>query len=56
MKISVPPLTIREKNWLDQNLSQEFSGEQLAFELDKEMYDSFKKFYKYYPTYYETLL
>ena len=56
VKISVPPLTIREKNWLDQNLSQEFSGEQLAFELDKEMYDSFKKFYKYYPTYYETLL
>ena len=51
--ISVPPLTLREKHWLDQNLKTE---KELEFELKPELLASFRKYYRHYPTYYETLV
>jgi hypothetical protein len=56
IKISVPPLTIREKQWLDKRMSEPLKSEDLAFELEKEPLDNFRAYYRYYPTYYETLI
>jgi hypothetical protein len=53
--ISVPPLTIREKQWLDRNLKVRKVAK-VAFELESGMLDNFKKYYRHYPTYYETLI
>lgn len=53
--ISVPPLTVREKEWIDSKL---ISGSRAAgrnFGLDARLLRNYIKFYKYYPTYYETL-
>jgi len=55
-KISVPPLTVREKQWLDQNLRKSLTVSSLAFELQSESLETYKKYYRHYPTYYETLL
>jgi hypothetical protein len=54
--ISVPPLTVKEKKCLESRLNRIATVEKLQFELDEEMLTSFKKFYRYYPTYHETLL
>lgn len=54
MLISVPPLTVREKHWLDQHLG---AGEAEApFELEAEAQHNYRRFHRYYPSYYETLL
>ena len=50
--ISVPPLTVREKLWLD----QQPEDAQLAFEVDEEMVQRFRKYRRYYPSYHEALL
>lgn len=50
--VSVPPLTIREKHWLDQNLR---TGAEVALEVTEEMVASYRRYYRHYPTYYETL-
>jgi hypothetical protein len=54
--ISVPPLTTREKGWIDKNLlsAAGFPGKDLG--LDASLLKNYAKFYKYYPTYYETLV
>jgi len=56
LKISVPPLTIREKQWLDKRITEPLKPEDLAFELEKEPLDNFLAYYRHYPTYYETLI
>jgi hypothetical protein len=56
VKISVPPLTVREKHWLDQNLDPALRADRLAFEMSQEYLDNFRSYYRHYPTYYETLL
>lgn len=57
MLISVPQLTVREKQWLDQNLRSVEAGlECKEFEIDKESLENYCKFYRHYPTYYETLV
>jgi len=54
--ISVPPLTIREKQWLDSNLKRLRGAEDLKFELDETLLENFRRYYRHYPTYYETLI
>lgn len=55
--ISVPPLTIREKNWLEKYVVNNSSNPQeLEFELDKDFVETFVKYYRHYPVYYETLV
>lgn len=54
--ISVPPLTIREKQYLDKMLNDGLQVNDLPFELREQMLINFKKYYRHYPTYYETLI
>jgi hypothetical protein len=56
LEISVPPLSVREKHWLDSMLDKNFSLTKLQFELDEELLENYRLFYKEYPTYMETLL
>lgn len=56
LEISVPSLSVREKHWLDSKLDKNFSLRKLQFELDEELLENYRKFYKEYPTYMETLL
>lgn len=56
IRISVPPLTMREKLWLDQQMPGPLSANELEFELPEDHLKNFTKYYKHYPTYYETLL
>jgi hypothetical protein len=56
LAISVPPLTLREKQWLDSRLYGSIGKTKLAFELDDEMLKNYCEFYKQYPTYLEALL
>jgi len=64
IQISVPPLTMREKMWLDKKIVQLercFANDQplpgdMAFEIEIEPVRNFVKYYRYYPSYYETLL
>ncbi len=53
LKILVPYLTTREKNWLDSRLTEKTSAEHVIFEIDQELLDSYRSFYKEYPTYFE---
>jgi hypothetical protein len=56
LEISVPPLTTREKYWLDSRLDKRLTANTLIFELDDEPLQNYLKFYKEYPTYLEALL
>lgn len=56
IRISVPPLTVREKQWLEQNLSESLRTDDLDFELDQDLLDNFRTYYRHYPTYQETLV
>lgn len=53
-RISVPPLTVREKQWIDSNLKVALSRAK-RIDLDETLVRNYIKYYKYYPTYYETL-
>jgi len=62
--ISVPPLTIREKIWLEKNLTSiekhltdnNCLPNNMAFEIEIKLVKNFIKYYRHYPLYYETLL
>ncbi|MBI4032577.1 hypothetical protein HY374_02630 [Candidatus Berkelbacteria bacterium] len=54
--ISVPPLTLREKHWLDKRLGQIRKAGDVSFELEDELLQNFRRYYRHYPTYYETLI
>jgi hypothetical protein len=56
LKISVPPLTLREKQWLDSRMDRNLTADGLTFELEDALLDNYRKFYKEYPTYMETML
>jgi|ERR1035437_3875684 hypothetical protein len=56
LEISVPPLTVREKHWLDHRLDEKLTAAKLTFELDEELLQNYRRFYREYPTYMETLL
>ena len=55
--ISVPQLTIREKNWLEKNMVKNPKApEKPDFELDEKSVENFVKYYRHYPVYNETLV
>jgi hypothetical protein len=54
--ISVPPLTLREKHWLDSRLYGNLRVEELKFELHEDLLKNYCTFYKEYPTYLESFL
>ena len=56
LEISVPPLTIREKQWLDSRLDRNLTVKKLAFELEDDLLSNYRTFYKEYPTFVETLI
>ena len=56
MIISVPPLTIREKLWLDAKVHKKLKVTQLPFELKGHLLRSYRRFYKQYPTFTEALM
>jgi hypothetical protein len=56
LEIAVPPLTFREKQWLDCRLDDKLTIDRLRFELDDKFLQSYRMFYKEYPSYFETLL
>jgi len=51
IRIAVPPLTYREKQWLDCHLKSKTS----CFELDDDSLDNYRQFYKQYPTFVESI-
>jgi hypothetical protein len=60
--INAPPITIREKNYLEKNIDtlrkncseKDFSLD--IFELDSQVIQTFIQFHRYYPSYYESLI
>ena len=56
LEISVPPLTLREKQWIDCRLDRNLTAAKLKFELDDDLLANYRNFCKEYPTYLETLL
>jgi hypothetical protein len=56
LKISLPLLTIREKQWLDSRLDKKLTADKLTFELEEELLQSYRLFSKEYPTFLEALL
>jgi hypothetical protein len=56
LQISVPPLTLRETQWLNHRLNASLRADRLKFELDEALLDSYRMFYRQYPTYLEALL
>ncbi|HXM01050.1 MAG TPA: O-methyltransferase [Chthoniobacterales bacterium] len=56
LTISVPPLTLREKHWLDARLYGKVKISDLRFELQEELLQNYCTFYKEYPTYLESFL
>jgi hypothetical protein len=53
VEISVPPITSREKQWLDQNPE---SDVERPFEMDDGAIEAFYRYRRYYPMYVETLV
>jgi hypothetical protein len=54
--ISVPPLTMREKQWIDSRIDQRLTVDNLAFELSGQHLKNYQRYYKHYPLYYESLV
>jgi hypothetical protein len=53
--ISVPPLTFREKQWIDSRLRRGLKARHLQFELEDDLLENYIRFYREYPTYFEAL-
>jgi len=56
LAISVPPLTLREKQWLESRLDKKLTAAKLRFELEEDLLENYRRFYRQYPTYMETVL
>ena len=56
LEISVPPMTFREKQWLDSRLDKNLTADNLIFELEEELLNNYRTFYKEYPTFVEMML
>jgi hypothetical protein len=54
--VSVPPLTAREKDWLDQNVRDDSRVRDLRFELGSRALRNYRRYQRHYPTYHEALL
>lgn len=56
LEISVPPLTVREKLWLDKHLDKDLTANKTVFELEDDLLSNYRTFYKEYPTFVEMLI
>ncbi len=56
VRISVPPLTTREKLRLDQMIRQGLTTDELEFELDQQLLENYKEYYRHYPQYHEAII
>ncbi len=56
IEVSVPHLTLREKQWLDKNLNDTLTADRVVFEIREEYFDNYRKYYRDYPTYTEALM
>lgn len=56
LKISVPPLTMREKLWIDQKIKPDLRVDELQFELNEQLLENYKEYYKHYPQYHEAII
>lgn len=58
LEISVPPLTPREKRWLDSQIKRDGLREprEPVFELDRAHLLNYAKYYRHYPTFFEAVL
>jgi hypothetical protein len=58
IRISVPPLTIREKEAIDAQIDQRTTAKSLRLksEIKKDLLKNYLKYYKHYPTYHEAVL
>lgn len=56
IEISVPPLTMREKDWLDQHMVRNSEPPVLDFELGNDLLKNYIKYYRHYPVYNESLI
>src|SRR5690349_305833 len=54
--ISVPPLTTREKQWLDRYIHYPQRHQAIPFELRREHFLNYKRYYRHYPVYHEALI
>lgn len=54
--ISMPVLTLKEKQWLDQHMEEvDDVATQVAFEIEPAMFDNYRRYYREYPIYVESL-
>ncbi|HEY3963697.1 MAG TPA: O-methyltransferase [Planctomycetaceae bacterium] len=56
MVISVPPLTLREKHWLDSRIDDNLRVKDLPFEIEAAVLANYRRFYKQYPMFVEALV
>jgi len=58
IRISVPPLTIREKEAIDAQINQRTTAKSLRLksEIKRNLLKNYLKYYKHYPTYHEAIL
>jgi hypothetical protein len=56
ISITVPPITAREKSWVEQHVGIEVDKKDWPFELKTEYMDSCKRFYRHYPDFHDVLL
>lgn len=56
VEISVPPLTPRERQWMDSHLPQAQGAGGIPFELEAELIEHYEEYARYYPTYHEAVV
>lgn len=56
VEITVPPLTERERQWIDSNLDKAKRSKTLPFELNPVMVKAYRKFARHYPSYHEAVV
>lgn len=58
IRISVPPLTVREKEAIDAQIDKKTSAKSLRLkaEINEDLLENYLRYYKHYPTYHEAVL
>ncbi len=56
IEISVPPLTERERQWIDKHLGGARRSKKVPFELEPIMLKAYQKFARHYPSYHEAVV
>jgi hypothetical protein len=53
--IEVPPLTERERQWIDSNLVGQPGARRIPFELARDLVEGYRRYARHYPNYYEAI-